>query len=363
MARQSNGMGGRRGRGSPRGMFRGRGRGRGGNDLYIGGRGGIQKPPPLMSRPLPPPNNRRLDLHGPHGPMPPPLMPTPMPHNDDWYGRLGPPHIPNQLGMRSSRGAPNLRMGPRGRNSRPPLRGMLPTPRPRPPGGLLPPPPMPMQRHPGPPGPLGPPGPPGPPGHMFRPRPPIPPRAMTPLNMRGRGMPTRMPRGMPRGRGGIINRGGAPNIRKGGKPTRGRGAKTKNSNSPSQELNKPWVTEAIKNEILKKHKLHQKAKKARSKKEWNELWEAFKEHRNKVTTMLREAKLEYIGAHPDEDVDKILAEATNQLCSKEDTSDNEAIATPTIDTEGAEPMDEGGAAIEAETSQAPQIEMTADSKE
>ncbi|RXG68473.1 hypothetical protein Avbf_04490 [Armadillidium vulgare] len=78
--------------------------------------------------------------------------------------------------------------------------------------------------------------------------------------------------------------------------------------------------------------------------------------------MLREAKLEYIGAHPDEDVDKILAEATNQLCSKEDTSDNEAIATPTIDTEGAEPMDEGGAAIEAETtSQAPQNEMTADS--
>lgn len=63
-----------------------------------------------------------------------------------------------------------------------------------------------------------------------------------------------------------------------------------------------------------------------------------------------------------QDVDKILAEATNQLCSKEDTSDNEAIATPTIDTEGAEPMDEGGAAIEAETtSQAPQNEMTADS--
>lgn len=56
-----------------------------------------------------------------------------------------------------------------------------------------------------------------------------------------------------------------------------------------------------------------------------------------------------------QDVDKILAEATNQLCSKEDTSDNDAIAT-SVDTEGAEPMDEGGTANEAETSQAPQIE-------
>lgn len=52
----------------------------------------------------------------------------------------------------------------------------------------------------------------------------------------------------------------------------------------------------MKNEILKKHKLHQKAKKARTKEDW----EIFKEHRNKVTTMLREAKLEYIGAHPEE---------------------------------------------------------------
>lgn len=61
-------------------------------------------------------------------------------------------------------------------------------------------------------------------------------------------------------------------------------------------MNKPWVTEGMKNEIIKKHKLHQKAKKTKSKEDWDE----FKEQRNKVTTMLREAKLEYIGAHPEE---------------------------------------------------------------
>lgn len=62
------------------------------------------------------------------------------------------------------------------------------------------------------------------------------------------------------------------------------------------ELNKPWVTEAMKNEIMKKHKLYQKAKKSNEENEWKE----FKEQKARVATMIREAKLEYIGSHPEE---------------------------------------------------------------
>lgn len=62
------------------------------------------------------------------------------------------------------------------------------------------------------------------------------------------------------------------------------------------ELNKPWVTEAMKNEIIKKHKLHQKAKKSNEENDWKE----FKEQKTRVATMIREAKLEYIGSHPEE---------------------------------------------------------------
>lgn len=62
------------------------------------------------------------------------------------------------------------------------------------------------------------------------------------------------------------------------------------------ELNKPWVTEAMKNEIMKKHKLYQKAKKSNDESDWKE----FKEQKTRVATMIREAKLEYIGNHPEE---------------------------------------------------------------
>nr|CAD7434018.1 unnamed protein product [Timema monikensis] len=63
-----------------------------------------------------------------------------------------------------------------------------------------------------------------------------------------------------------------------------------------QEINKPWISEAIKNEIMKKHKLYQKAKKSNEETDWNE----FKEQKNKVVTMISSSKLEYIGNHPEE---------------------------------------------------------------
>jgi hypothetical protein len=69
-----------------------------------------------------------------------------------------------------------------------------------------------------------------------------------------------------------------------------------NKQLQENELNKPWVTEAMKNEIMKKHKLYQKAKKSNEENDWKE----FKEQKSRVATMIREAKLEYIGSHPEE---------------------------------------------------------------
>lgn len=132
-------------------------------------------------------------------------------------------------------------------------------------------------------------------------------------------------------------------------------------------MNKPWVTEAMKNEIMKKHKLHQKAKKTKSKEDWD----GFKEQRNKVTTMLREAKLEYIGAHPEEDVDKILAEAAMQGNIKDEENKGEASATseanvdsPAVpEGEGAKPQtmdqaEENGEAIVDQTEINTDVPMT-----
>ena len=71
------------------------------------------------------------------------------------------------------------------------------------------------------------------------------------------------------------------------------------------ELNKPWITEGMKNEIMKKHKLYQKAKKSNDENDWKE----FKDQKARVATIIREAKLEYIGSHPEE-VRNILKQAS-----------------------------------------------------
>ncbi|XP_032671754.1 DNA-binding protein K10-like isoform X2 [Odontomachus brunneus] len=62
------------------------------------------------------------------------------------------------------------------------------------------------------------------------------------------------------------------------------------------ELKKPWMTDEIRIEIQKKNKLYAKAKKNRNAAEWDE----FKDLRNKVTRMIRDAKNEYLAKHPEQ---------------------------------------------------------------
>lgn len=61
------------------------------------------------------------------------------------------------------------------------------------------------------------------------------------------------------------------------------------------EFNKPWINEELKNEIFKKHKYHQRARKTKK----PDAWDSFREQRNKVTAMLREAKLTHEGKDPE----------------------------------------------------------------
>lgn len=58
------------------------------------------------------------------------------------------------------------------------------------------------------------------------------------------------------------------------------------------------MTDAIRTEIQKKNKLYTKARKSKDAKEW----ESFKDLRNKVTRMIRDAKNEYIEKHPENKV-------------------------------------------------------------
>lgn len=108
--------------------------------------------------------------------------------------------------------------------------------------------------------------------------------------------------------------GGMGRLGRGGKrigpPIKGKAKlkKTNTGEAQESELQKPWVTEAMKNEIMKKHKLYTKAKASNDENDWKE----FKEQKARVATMIREAKLEYIGSHPEEDVDKIMAEVNNK---------------------------------------------------
>ena len=59
---------------------------------------------------------------------------------------------------------------------------------------------------------------------------------------------------------------------------------------------KPWVNDELRAEIEKKHAMHSASRKSGNPDDF----EAFKLQRNKVTNMLRAAKLEYIGMHPEE---------------------------------------------------------------
>lgn len=62
------------------------------------------------------------------------------------------------------------------------------------------------------------------------------------------------------------------------------------------DLAKPWVTEAMKAEFVKKDELLKNAKATSN----TEDWAKYREQRNKCTQVYGTAKLEYIGQHPEE---------------------------------------------------------------
>jgi len=166
---------------------------------------------------------------------------------------------------------------------------------------------------------------------------------------RGRGGP----RGGGRGRGGAHLMHGVPPVQlkygrgqsakgnttpKATTPAAKKAKKTKSS-KPERDrdaaiLIKPWVTEEMREEIKKKHEMHAASRKSEDPKDF----EAFKEQRNKVTAMLRAAKLEYIGNHPEEDVAKIMTEATAAANAKVKELGAEAV----LKTEKAEQAAENG---------------------
>lgn len=65
------------------------------------------------------------------------------------------------------------------------------------------------------------------------------------------------------------------------------------------ELKKPWMTDEIRSEIQKKNKLYAKAKKNKGDKDAKE-WEEFKDLRNKVTRLIKEAKTAYFAKNPEQ---------------------------------------------------------------
>ncbi|XP_044007895.1 nuclear fragile X mental retardation-interacting protein 1-like isoform X2 [Aphidius gifuensis] len=203
--------------------------------------------------------------------------------------RMGPP-----IGMRP----------PPPRFARPPMPGLPPRMM-----GMPPPLPMPMG------GPIynGPPvrqrmGPPRP-GSMMRPNGPPPllrPRnglpPLMPQMMGPRGMGPRGPLMRPGPRGMLPPPPGPLHMRPRFTSTNGNNKNKHISNSKKAnkfeeiELKKPWMTDEIRSEIQKKNKLYAKAKKNKDAKEWDE----FKDLRNKVTRMIRDAKNDYLIKNPDQ---------------------------------------------------------------
>lgn len=61
------------------------------------------------------------------------------------------------------------------------------------------------------------------------------------------------------------------------------------------EVNKPWVTEALKLEIQKKYQLYNIAKEKKNDSDW----QVYKDQRILVGKITNTAKIEYIGSHPE----------------------------------------------------------------
>ncbi|KAG8265459.1 nuclear fragile X mental retardation protein interacting protein 1 [Homalodisca vitripennis] len=249
--------------------------------LFRGGRGGRGAPRPPFSYPLPPrpprdfEPNFRLPFGAPRGrllrgnlrpgpphprlPPPPRMAPSPLPP---------PPPRPLPLPPHQPLNHRDLRMpGPIPRRPHPMNRpGMPPPMHPHP----LPPPGSPLRR------PLRP-GPPGPPPFM-------------------------------RGRGGLARRGVGLKRLGTNTPANGRNKKVskRKEKKEESEVNKPWVTENLKTEIRKKYQLFEAAKEKKTDADW----QAFKDQRILVGKMTNIAKLEYIGSHPEADVDQIMYGST-----------------------------------------------------
>lgn len=245
----------------------------------------------------------------------PPMPPMPPMFPMGGGRRNGPPLPP----------PPHFRVPPMG------MRGMR--------GGPMMPPPPPNGRFGGPP--MGP----GPMGLMPRPMPPMPPMRGPMMNPMGRMMPPPLRgrpdvppmRRIPNGKlpsGGRVGKGlkGAPRGAlpngKALKPPIGKKIKPKVPVKPKEEypLDKPWVTEEIKAEHDKKCELAERLKGNKD----DALFAQFKEQRDKFVKMYDAARLEFIGKHPEQDVDKILTESVASKNAKpENQNSNDAVSTDT----------------------------------
>ncbi|XP_050457229.1 FMR1-interacting protein NUFIP1 isoform X1 [Cataglyphis hispanica] len=81
-----------------------------------------------------------------------------------------------------------------------------------------------------------------------------------------------------------------------GKPIRN--AKKINNRAESDLIKKSWMTDEIRHEIQKKTRLYLRAKKYQNKNTVE--WQEFRDTRNKVTRMIRDAKNEYFAKHPEQ---------------------------------------------------------------
>lgn len=191
----------------------------------------------------------------------------------------------------------------------------------------------------------GPPMGPGPMGFMPRLMPPMPPMRGPMMNPMGRMMPPPL-RGRPDGppmrrlpngklpSGGRVGK-GIKGVPKGtmpnGKPLKapvGKKVKPKVPGKPKEEypLDKPWVTEEMKAEHEKKCELAERLKGRKD----DALFAQFKEQRDKFVKMYDAARLEFIGKHPEQDVDKILTESVAGKNAKtENQKSKDAVSTDT----------------------------------
>ncbi|XP_055606115.1 DNA-binding protein K10-like [Uranotaenia lowii] len=309
-----------------------------------GGKGPNQRKPPNQRRPGPKNGNMRRmppGMNGFWGPPWPPMFPPMMGGRRNGPFPPVPPHFRPPMGMRGMRNGPM--MPPPGRFGGPPMgpgpMGMMPRPMP----------PMPPMRG----GPMM-----GPMGRMMPP----------PLRNRSNGGPggmRRNPNGKPQ-----INKqlkGAPPRTQPNGgigKPPINRipggnnKLRSKRPAKPREEfpLDKPWVTEEIKAEHDKKVEIADRLKGNKD----DVLFAQYKEQLDKFVKMYEAARLEFIGKHPEQDVDKILTEPPSVADDKSAESKSDAVSTTTdTDTSSAVTDSTTVAAVAAATDATTNSDATA----